>query len=81
MAAPAKTRASVTADADARSTGKIVREFAFDHDTKNAIQFKQDEEANGSRAVIGTIYVTKEGITKELKGKSNRIRVTIEAVG
>lgn len=58
---------------------KLVREFAVSKDTPNAKQFKQDDEEDGSRAAIGTIYVTKKALVE--MGNSSRIRVTVEAIG
>lgn len=58
---------------------KIVAEFGVSKDTPNAKQFKQDDEADGSRPSIGTIYVTKKALTA--LGNTSRIRVTVEAIG
>lgn len=73
MATAAKPKATATA-------GTIVREFALEQELKGAHRFRQDEEPNGERAAIGTLYLTKAVLNAELDGGSARIRVTVEAI-
>lgn len=67
------------ATATAKSAQKIVAEFGVSKDTPGTKQFKQDEEADGGRPSIGTIYITKKALMP--LGNTSRIRVTVEAIG
>lgn len=62
----------------------LVREFSFERDTKGAVRFKQDAEANSNgnngRPAIGTLYLTKVAVANELPADFKRIRVTIESI-
>lgn len=64
-----------------KPAAKLVVELDFDHDTKGALQFKEAPGPGGARPGVGTLYLTKEIVSKSGLGNYKKIKVTIEAVG
>jgi hypothetical protein len=56
----------------------LIVEATFGKDTPNAIQFKEDDKPDGSRADIGTLYVTKKAANEH--GIGRRVRITVETI-
>jgi len=54
---------------------EIEIDFEIEKETKSTIRYKEIDVKDGSRATIGTIYITKESLPKPFPKK---IKVTIE---
>lgn len=64
-----------------QGAAKLVLAFNFEKDTPGTLRFKEPESADGSRAAVGTLYITKEALNKVNLGDTRKLKVTIEAAG
>lgn len=55
-------------------------EFSWDHDTKGAMQYKEDYDGDG-RPPIGSLYLTKAFLATVKGPNTRKLRVTVEAIG
>jgi len=70
--APAKTPAKATADA-------IVLGFSWHKDTKGTVCYHEDPLPDGSRPIVGALYILKTEITAAKMDNAKHLTVTIEA--
>ena len=66
------------ATATKAKAASLVLEFTFAKDTKGTNVYKENEPDDGSRPVIGSIYVTKPAVVKHSLGR--KLRVTVENI-
>lgn len=62
-----------------KAPAKITLDFDFDHETKGTFQFKEPQ-VGAERPAVGSMYITKEVLSKSGLGVYRKIKVTIEGV-